>query len=125
LHGIKDASVSGATTDISGQCFFDLSSRWLRIRFQKIVHCHNEPWGAEPTLHATSFNESLLDVRERFSIRETLHSGDGTRSAGRSHDEARTDGVTVEQHRARTAFALFAGALRPGESEPLAQDVQE
>ena len=51
----------------------------------------------------------------------TISASDG----GRGHHEARADRSAVEQHRAAAALALLARALGAGQSEALAQDVEE
>ena len=42
-----------------------------------------------------------------------------------SEDETGADELAVEQHGARSAFALLAGVLRAGKTQPLAKDVEQ
>jgi hypothetical protein len=65
FYGSENATVTRASTNVSGNSFLHFKFRRLGILFQQMVYCDNQAWRAEATLHSTLINEALLYVGER------------------------------------------------------------
>src|SRR5438552_10721128 len=90
------------------------------------MHGHHQTRCAEPALHGAGIDEGLLHERRRARlVGDALDGHDRTIDRGRAQDEARADQKTVDEHRARTTFALLARVLRTRQTEPLSQYVEQ
>ena len=87
---------------------------------------HQEPRRAESALHAAGLDEPTLEGRQRaVRCREAFDRLDLRIVDGERHHQARVDRLTVQQNRAGATFAFAAALLRPGEAEPVPQDLEE
>ena len=83
------------------------------------------PGRAEAALHGAGVDERLLHVARRARLGEPLDGDDRLRRPPSRQHQARAHQPAVDEHRARPALALLAGALGGHQPEPLAQHVQQ
>ena len=110
---------------LPGQLLADLGDGRVRAALQQRVRGHDQARRAEATLHGAGIDEGALQVCRRGRLGETLDGDDRAVDGARRQHEAGAHEVTVDEHRARPALPLLAGALRAHQPEPLAQHVEQ
>jgi hypothetical protein len=89
------------------------------------VRRDDHPRRTESALDGSGVDERLLHRMQATTTRQTLDRDDLTTVRLRRGDQARTDEITVQIHRARSALSLLACILRSGQAESLAQDEEQ
>ena len=125
-HRVHDALVPGATTEVARQRFADVLITRVGVVAQERRHRHDEPGRAEPALQAMAVAKRRLHRRQlAVGPGDALDRRDvGAVGLHREH-QARAHRRAVDEHRARTAHAVLATEVRPGEAALLAQEVRE
>ena len=124
-HGVQDLLVPRAAAEVAGQRLADLGVGGVRLPGQQVVGLHQQPGGAEAALHRPRLDERLLEGVQVVALREALDRADLAALGLAGGDQAGADRHAVEVDGARTALALLAGVLGPGQAHPLAQDVEQ
>src|SRR5215217_3805562 len=123
LDGLDDVPVPRAAAEIPGQLVFDLLRRRVRIVGQERFRREQHPARAETALQRALLDERALNRMELAGEREPLDRLDRFPIRLVRQRAACTYGNPVEQNRADAADLYVAGALRPGQSEAVADDV--
>ena len=79
-----------------------------------MMHGYDQTWRTKTTLHTTGIDECLLHISWCAVSRVIAQAFNGhnmSLNGGGCHNEARTHRFAIHEHRARTALALFTGAL--------------
>src|SRR5680860_523729 len=125
LERSKNRPVAGAPADVAGQRLSNLEFRRMRVRLQEVGTGDDDTGSAETALNRSRCKHRFLhgvQITVRGQALDGCHVG--TLGIG-SHDEARTDRFTIEDHGARTALSLFTCILRARQVEIVSQDVQQ
>ena len=120
------AAVAGAAAEVAADRLADREVVGSGMAVEQVVHGHDQARRAEPALHRARVDEGLLHVGQRArrsASASTVTMSRSTAAAASTRHEHTS--ALVEQDRARAALALLAGVLGAGQSEPLAQHVEQ
>src|SRR4029079_15097466 len=127
--GVDDLGISGAAAEISRDGLADRVLIGAAARIEIGARRHQHPRRADAALRTPRDEEGVLQLIEAIVLRhrrcETLDSPDLRLGDLADRDEAGVDWSSIDEDRARPAFALAAPLLGSGASEVLAQDVEE
>src|SRR5579872_2170608 len=118
----EDRAVARAAADVALEAVADLLLGAQLAGVAQALERQQQAGRAVAALQRRVAHEGVLELRELGGLREAL---DGQhRASARLDGEvgARAHRPAVDQHRARAADLDVAGALRAGQSEPLAQE---
>src|SRR5215468_7569034 len=102
-----------------------LSIRRLRVPVQEYFGCHNDAIDTESALHGLLVDERFLNRMGFLDRSEPLECRDfRSRHSGHGRD-ARTNRLTLDNHRAGSALTKTAAELRSTESEFVAEHVEQ
>ena len=125
LHGLDDARVGSATTQVAAQGGFHVVVTRSRLLLEQLQTRHHHARCTEPTLQSAVLDERLL---QRMQIVAVSHAFDGfdlgTISRSGQH-QTRRDRATVHEHRAGAAVTRIAATLGTGQVQFLTQDFLE
>jgi hypothetical protein len=95
-----------------------------RVAGEQLLRPHQQSGRTETALEPVAVRERLLDRMEpALGARQRLDRLDGTAARLHGEQQARAGAPTVDEHRARTADALLAAEVRPGQPEIVSQEV--
>src|SRR5262245_58045409 len=123
--GLEDPLVPRAAAEVPGEALPDvldgpeLPCRDERLRGEE--HARR----AEAALESRVARERVLEPGELLALREAFDRQDITAVRVGGQRAARTHRSSVEKNRARSADLHLAGALRAGQAEPVAEQVEE
>src|SRR5664279_4216033 len=86
---------------------------------------HDQPRRTESALDRSGRDVRLLHRMQGVAVGESLHCLDASALGLAGRDQAGADQRAVQVDRAGATLALFAGVLRAGEPEPLAQHIEQ
>src|SRR5581483_9888296 len=123
---LQDPPVAGAAAQVAGQGVLELLlvRRQLAVLEQR-ADGEQHPGRAEAALERGMAGEGVLEPRELRSLGEALDRRHLAAGGVDREVAARADRQAVDQHRARAADLDVAGALRPGQAERVAEEVEQ
>src|SRR6266511_609422 len=125
LHGADDVVVAGAAAEVALQRVPDLLLARVRGLPEQADRSHDEAGRAvaalQPVLHA----KGLLHRMERAVRRQALDRRDLVPIRLNAQQRARLDRLPIQQNGARATRGRVAADVRTGQSEPLAQHIDE
>jgi hypothetical protein len=122
LHRLDDVQVSGAAAQIAGERIAYLGVRRRAVRPQEAFRSHDHARRAISALHGALVDESLLQVVEPAVRLQPLDRRDLPALRLKGEDEARNDGLSVEEDGASAALAFATSFLESGEPESLSEN---
>src|SRR5439155_16992384 len=122
---VDDPLVAGAPADDGRDALADLAVARRRVRAQEIQRGDQHAGRAEAALQPVMLAERLLQRVELAVAHQALDRAElGAVGLDGEHD-ARARGLAVEHDRARAADPVLAADVRAGESEILADEVDQ
>ncbi len=125
LDGRQHPSVAGAAAEVAAQRLPGLDLGGPVVALEQVVHGHRHAGGAVAALHGAGGGQRLLDVARGAPGRQALDGVDLAVGGQRGGHQAAGHQLAVHLHRAGPALALLAAVLGAGQSEPLAQHVEQ
>src|SRR5467141_1585378 len=125
LYSLVDLDVARAAAEVARQSVLDFVACRLGIRGEECFGGKEKGRRAVPALRGTQVGERLLQGMELAALRHGFDGAHGVTGGREAQHETRQHGRSIEQHGARAAFAQFAAVLRSGESEILAQHLEQ
>src|SRR4029078_6048312 len=123
--GVDDLGISGAAAEISRDRLADRVLIGAAARIEIGARRHQHPRRADAALRNPRDEEGVLQLIEAIVLRprrcETLDGPDLRLGDLADRDDAGVDWSSIDEYRARPAFALAAPLLGSGEREVLAQ----
>src|SRR5674536_4992 len=92
---------------------------------KQVIGGHDQPRRTESALDRSGRDVRLLHRMQGVAVGESLHCLDASALGLAGRDQAGADQRAVQVDRAGATLALFAGVLRAGEPEPLAQHIEQ
>src|ERR1700682_3682196 len=121
-----DVLVAGATAQVSREDAANPFGRRVRLVAQERVHRHQYPRRAETALQRMALVERLLQRKQRVvARRHALDRRDAVVMRLHGEHEARPHRLPVQLHRARSAHAMLAAQVSPGQAGVVADEVCE
>src|SRR5438445_11683383 len=120
-HSLDVAVVVGAAADVAGHRRADLVRRWMSIASEQPFGAHELSGRAKSTLRSVVLYERPLKRVQLVAMSEALDGADLSPIGPHRQIAARIDGLTVQQHRAGSAFAAITADLGAGQAEMVAQ----
>ena len=124
-HGAQDAWVRATAADIALQGRLDPRVVGIGVLREQRDRAHDHAGRAVAALEGSDLDEGALHRMQAAVARQALDGGDDVAGRVRGADRARSNRLTVEEHRAGAARALAATRLRAGQPELLAEGVEE
>ena len=126
LDGLDDLLVARAAAEITRQGLLDGLHIGIGIRIQQGLGGHDHPRRTETALDGAGQDESLLDEVRILRCAQPLDADDIGTFQFHHLGEAGTDRLAVDDDHAGAALPLpVAGLLRPGQTQVLAQVVDQ
>src|SRR5205814_8218376 len=117
--------VAGAPAQVAGERLADVLARRRRPLRQQRLRRQEHARRAIAALRGAELGKGLLEGMEAATVSHPLDRRDPATFEVGGKREARQHGEAVDEDGARSALAELAAVLRPGESEALAQDLEE
>src|SRR5262249_5625786 len=124
-HRADHTDVATTAAEVAGQRLLHLGLRGPAILLEKGLRRHDHAHGAVPALLRLLRDERRLDRVRALGRAEPFDRGDRAADGAAHWYRARADGLAVEMDGARAALAEPAPELRPGQSEVVAEDVEQ
>ena len=123
--GVDDLGVAGAAAEVAGDRLADVLVDRRAALVEIGAGRHEHARRADAALGAAVLQECLLERVQATGRREALDRQDRLALDLRQRHQAAVDDLTVDQHRAGAALALAAALLGAGQTEVLAQRVEQ
>src|ERR1019366_7812874 len=124
-RGFEDRAIAGATTQIAVEAVADVLLGLQLAGVAQALDRQQQTRRAIAALQRGVAYECRLELGELRRLCETLDCQDLSTVRLDGEVGARAHGSAIHEHRAAAAHLHVAGALRPGQAEPLAQEVQQ
>lgn len=121
----EDTRIGTASADVPRNGSFDVFEGGISVFVQKGRHRHDETGRAETTHQGVVFDEGLLNRVEVVAVSESFDGGDFLSLGVHGEDRAGVDGFSVEVDGASAAGGSEADRFRSGQTETIAQHVEE
>ena len=121
---LVDLQVPRASAEIAAQRFLDLVARRRRLASSR-ARAARKTRRTVPALRRTELGERVLERVQLRALRHPLDRVDAALGVGDSQRETGEDRRSVDEHRACPALAELAPMLGAGESEVLAQHLEQ
>jgi hypothetical protein len=121
----KDPDIPGAPAQIPDQSLLDFFFTRVRATIQKSPCRHQNPGGAETTLHAALLQHGFLDRVETLIVCKALDGQDVRSVTLDSQDHATVNRLSIHQDCAGAAFSGGATIFRSRQRQAFAQHAQE
>src|SRR6266566_5159673 len=125
LDRLIDLDVAGAAAEVAGQRVFDFGACRLGIAGEQRLGGEQESGRAVAALRGAQVGERLLQGMQLAALRHRFDGSHRVAGARETQHQARQDRRSIQQHGARTALAQLAAVLRSGESQVLAQYLEQ
>src|SRR5881296_628008 len=114
--------IAGTAAEIAGNCLADLGVAGRLVLLEQGLGGQQEPGGAEPALEAVMLAERLLDGMEPLAVGQPFHRHQRGAIELDREEQATSDRLTVEQHRAGATHAVLAADVGASEVEVVAEE---
>ena len=124
-HGLDDLLVAGAAAEVAGEPLLDLGTVRMGDLRQQRPRRHELARDTEAALGGTGLEERFLERVEPVADGQPLHRRDRGAIGLDAEHQARVDALAVDDDGARAALPDEAALLRAGQTEVVAQDVEQ
>src|SRR2546422_1167677 len=125
LHRLIDLDVAGAAAEVAGERVLDFVSGRPGIGFEERFGSEQKGGRAVAALRGAQVGERLLQGMQLAALRHRFDGSHGVAGARETQHQARQDRRSIQQHGARAALTQLAAVLRSGESQILAQYLEQ
>src|SRR5262249_679241 len=120
---VHDEMIAGTAAEIAGNCLADLGVARRLLLVEQGLGRQQEPGRTEPALQPVVLAERLLDGVESLAVGQAFHRHQRAAIELEREEQAASDRLTVEQHRAGAAHAVLAADVGAGEVEVVAEKI--
>ncbi len=124
-HGVDDAQVAGAPTQVARQLDADALLVGVGAALHDVARRDQHARGAEAALQAMLARECGAQIGHQRVILEAFDRADLLSVALHRERDARARRLTVDQHGAGTAYPMLAAQVRAGDAALLAQEISQ
>ena len=117
--------ITGATAKVAHHPFTDLVVGGPRVLREQRGGCDELTRRADAALEPAVADERILERRERLSVREALDRRDSATVDEDGRQETGGEELSTDKNAARAAYPDGAALFGPGQSEVIAQHVDE
>src|SRR2546425_7031910 len=125
LYGFVDLDVAGAAAEVAGERLFDLVAGRPGVGGEQGFGSKQKRGRAVAALRGPQVGERLLQRMELPALRHRFDGAHGMAGACQAQHQARQHRHSIEQHGARAALTQLTAVLRSGESQILAQHLEQ